>query len=300
MRLKWLPKDDAATPLFRPPGEADSVIIRVAAGCPWNRCTFCGMYKGVRYSVRPLAEIARDIRAAARSCPHAQRVFLADGDVLAVPPDLLAAVLDELNASFPRLARVGVYANGHSIQMTGDERLDWLRAHKLHTLYMGLESGDDELLAVVEKRERAVEMIAACQRAQAHGLRMSVMVLLGLGGRAGSARHAVRTAEALNQMQPRLLSVLRCMPIPGTAWHTALTSGTLEELSEAEAVAELRAMIAGLTLDRTVFRANHVSNVVPLEGRFPHDKARMLAELDALLASGRLDTRGPGPRPLYL
>ena len=292
--------DDERAPLFRPPGEAGSVIVRVAYGCPWNRCTFCGMYKGVRYGVRALEDVLRDLRAAARDEADAQRLFLADGDVMALPWPYLEAVLREACVVFPRLARISLYANGRSIQEKGDEVLAQMRALKVHTLYMGLESGDEELLRAVSKRETAGEMADACRRAQAAGLRMSVMVLLGLGGRAGSARHAARTAEALNQMQPRLLSVLRCMPIPGTAWHTAVTGGALDELSEADAVAELRALIGGLELPRTVFRANHVSNVVPLEGRFPHDKARMLAELDALLRSGRLETRGPGRRPLFL
>lgn len=300
MRRKWMAIDDEEAPLFRPPGEAGSVIVRVAQGCPWNGCTFCGMYKGVQYAVRPLEEVEKDLRAAARDYPAAQRLFLADGDVMGLPWAYLEAVLREACAVFRRLARISMYANGRSIQEKDDAVLEQMRGLKVHTLYMGLESGDDELLRMVNKRESAGEMIAACQRAQAAGLRMSVMVLLGLGGTQGSAKHAERTAVALNAMQPRVLSVLRCMPIPGTAWHAAVHSGAIRELSEADAVAELRAMIAELELARTVFRANHVSNVFPLEGRFAQDKARMLAELDALLASGRLDTRGPGPRPLFL
>ena len=285
--------------LFRPPAEADSVLIRIADGCPWNACTFCAMYKGIHYRALPLDECLRAIRREARRQPDAARVFLADGDVMALPFDLLRAVLDELNAAFPRLTRVSVYANGHSIMGKSDDALGALRERKLHTLYLGLESGSDDVLRVVHKRETAAEMVSAGQRAQAAGLRMSVMVLIGLAGRAGSAPHVRATAAALNRMQPRLLSALRYIPITGTPLHHDLLAAH-QMLTEDEAVREVRDLLAGLQLDHTVFRADHSSNIVPLQGRFPADKARLLAELDSLLASGTLDRQTPGPLPTML
>lgn len=258
------------------------------------------MYKGVPYRERPVADVAAELAAAARDWPDAARVFLADGDVMALPFPRLRDLLASLNAALPRLARVSSYANGDSILARTDAELRELRSLKLHTLYMGLESGDDAVLRAVRKRETAAAMVAAGQRAQACGLRMSVMVLIGLGGRVGWCTHAAATADAVNRMQPRLLSALRVIPVPGTPLAKDAKAGRFQMLTEVEAVTELRALVAGLELTQTVFRANHASNIVPLEGRFPKDKPRLLAELDALLASGDLDARTPGRMPLWM
>lgn len=286
--------------LFRPPAEAHSLIIRVADGCPWNQCTFCGMYKGIECRFLEMREIEVAIANAARTYPHATRVFLADGDVMAFSYDRLKTILEMLNDCFPGLARINLYANGHSILQKSDVELKSLQALKLNTLYMGLESGHEETLRRVRKRETAEEMILAGTRAQSAGLKMSVMVLTGLGGQTYSQPHATATANALNQMQPRLLSALRVIPIPGTTLYAEEQSGMFRQLTEYQALEELKSMIEGLDLEGTVFRANHSSNVLPLEGRFPKDKYRLIDELDTLLASGTLDTHSPGPAPLSL
>lgn len=286
--------------MFRPPAEAESLIIRVAQGCPHNSCAFCGMYKGVRYCEGTPAEIKAAVQRAVREDPGAGRIFLADGDVMHLPYAVLHELLGQLNAAFPRLTRVSVYANGDSILARTEAELRALQALKLHTLYLGLESGDAAVLKAMHKRDTVDGMVAAAQRAQGCGLRMSVMVLLGLGGREGSARHAELTAAALNRMQPRLLSALRVIPVRGTPLFEEVKAGRFQPVTEYAAVAEMRRLIAGLELTQTVFRANHTSNVIPLEGRLSKDKARLLAGLDALLASGELDTRSPGATPLWL
>ncbi|VGO15247.1 hypothetical protein PDESU_03829 [Pontiella desulfatans] len=286
--------------LFRPPAEARSLIIRIQDGCPWNQCTFCGMYKGVNCRFRSMEEMELGIDAARKDWPSARRIFLADGDVMAMPFDKLHSVLGMLNDRFPRLARVNVYANGHSILRKTNEELAALKRLKLNTLYMGLESGHEETLRAAKKRETAEEMIEAGQRAQAADLRMSVMVLTGLGGQTNRQLHAAATADALNRMQPRLLSALRVIPIPGTELHGQEQAGTFQQVTEYQAMQELRDMIEGLELEGTVFRADHSSNILPLEGRFPKDKPRLLDELNTLLASGTLDTEAPGAPPLSL
>ncbi len=282
--------------LFRPPAEADSLIIRVADGCPWNGCTFCGMYKGVKYSFQGLEKAERGISNAWKNWPDARRVFLADGDVMNLDFQTLETMLVSLNQKFQQLARVSVYANGASILAKTDEQLRRLKELKLHTLYMGLESGDNETLRAVNKRESAEQMIEAGQRAQSAGLRMSVMVLVGLAGKERSLEHARATAEVLNKMQPRLLSALRLVTTP----NTPLYKSGFKMITEYDAVAETRELIQGLELEQTVFRADHSSNIVPLEARFPKDKERLLAQLDALLASGRLDRDSPGRLPWSL
>ncbi len=275
--------------MFRPPGEADSLILQVDCGCPHNRCTFCAMYRGIPWQSRNLEAVARMVGELPVYERQAARIFLADGDVMQRPFEELRELLELLNREFPRLARVSMYANGRSIAAKTDAGLQVLRGLKLHTLYMGLESGDDDVLLACHKAETAEIMVDAALRAQAAGLRMSVMVLLGLGGRSGSQAHAERTAEILNRMQPRLLSALRVIPINGTPLYEQVECGRFSLLSEYEIVAELREMIRRLQLDKCVFRANHTSNIVPLEGRFPQDRQRLLDQLDRLLAAEVLD-----------
>ena len=282
-------------PLFRPPAEADSLIFQVAYGCPHNKCRFCGMYKGVRYSLRGMEESLAEFIETAKHYPDTRRIFLADGDVMLLPFEMLKTYLNALNSLFPRLTRVNVYANGSSILDKTDEQLKELKKLKLSTLYLGFESGSQELLDLVNKGEKVEPMIEAVQRAQAVGLRCSVMVLLGLGGKSHSKEHARLSALALNKMQPRLLSALRFVEVPNTKMFDGY-----ETCSEYEAVSELRDIIAGLELKRTVFRANHRSNPIPLEGRFPNNKGDLLALLDSQLASGDLDKDSPGMTPLFL
>ena len=287
-------------PQFRPPAEADSLILQVDQGCPYNGCTFCGMYKHVRYQRRSLAEIRRMIEVEARDAPFVNRVFLADGDVMRRSFGDLEAILRDLAACFPQLARVNVYATGSGIMAKSGEELRALRALKLHTLYLGLESGDEETLRCVKKGETAEVMIEAGRLAQACGLKISVMILLGLGGVERTQQHSIETALALNRMQPRLLSALRVVPVPGTELHDEVMAGRFKPLTELQVVQELRLMVQHLEFTNAVFRANHTSNPIPLEARLGRDKGRLLAELDSLIASGSLDSRTPGRTPLWL
>jgi radical SAM superfamily enzyme YgiQ (UPF0313 family) len=282
--------------LFRPPAEANSLIIRVANGCPWNGCTFCGMYKGVPYRFHGLEHTEKEFAKTTKRWPDAQRIFLADGDVMHLDFKTLEAMLLSLNKKFTRLVRVSVYANGASILAKTDRELRRLKELKLHTLYMGLESGHNETLKAVNKRETAEEMTAAGRRAQTAGLRMSIMVLIGLAGKQRSVRHAQTTAQALNEIQPRLLSALRLVTTP----NTPLYQHGFQMITEYDAVLELREMISGLELEQTVFRADHSSNIIPLEGRFPKDKQRLLDQLETLLSSEHLDKTSPGRLPWSL
>lgn len=287
-------------PVFRPPAEADSLILQVDQGCPYNRCTFCGMYRHTPFARRTLDEIRTLAGRAARAVPDARRVFLADGDAMSRPYAELETILVLLHEHFPGLARVNVYATGRAIRSKTDRELGALRNLKLHTLYLGLESGDDVTLREVRKGETAGGMVDAGRRAQANGLRVSVMILIGLGGQARLREHAHETAAALNAMQPRLLSALRTIPIAGTELHAAIAAGRFSPLTERQAVEELRLVVERLDLANTVFRANHSSNVVPLEGRLPRDRQPLLDQMDRQLASGHLDDRSPGDLPVWL
>ena len=279
--------------LFRPPAEANSLIFQVAYGCPHNTCRFCAMYKGVPYRVRPPDEMLSEFAQMAQRYPQTRRIFLADGDVMVLSFERLRLMLEELNRLFPALARVNLYANGSSILAKSDMELTALRQLKLSTLYLGLESGDEELLLKVDKGETATGMCEAVRRAQTAGLKCSVMVLLGIGGREGSMRHADATAALLNRMQPRLLSALRFVEVPGLDMYPGW-----QMVTEFEAISELIRLLQALKLNKTVFRANHSSNPIPLEGRFPKDRDELVVLLESLLP--RLDQSGPGSLPLSL
>jgi radical SAM superfamily enzyme YgiQ (UPF0313 family) len=286
--------------IYRPPAEAGSVIVQVAEGCPWNHCSFCGMYKCISYRPKPLAEIVHLIKSAGFQYPNARRIFLADADAMHLPFDFLKKILVLLNRYFPRLSRVNLYANGHSILAKSTVQLHELKQLKMNTLYMGLESGDDVLLETVRKRERAHDMINACIHAQDNGLKMSVMILIGLGGKSGSHDHVIRTAAALNEMQPRILSALRFVPVPHTTMLSNIINNRFELLSEYDEIRELRDILSRTELSKTVFRANHSSIAVPIEGRLPKDMEQILYKLNLLLLSNNLDRIHPSPVPMAM
>ena len=282
-------------PLFRPPAEADSVIIQVSRGCPHNKCLFCGMYKGLRYKETALEDIRMQIDEAAACYPEARRFFLADGDALILPFERLREILRLLRANFPDFARVSVYANGSSILAKSETELAELKALGLSTLYMGLETGDEDILRLVRKGETAEGMLEGALKAKAQGLKMSVMILLGIGGRTMARQHVEASASILNRMKPELLSFLKMVKLPGLPLYKGF-----EEQSEYGAIDELRQIVSRLELEGTVLRANHSSIPYPIGGRLPKDKDKLTQELDRLLNSYMLDRNGPGPEPLAL
>ncbi len=286
--------------VIRPPSEANSIILQVTTGCSHNKCTFCGAYKDQPFTIKDLSVVKEDLQFAKDHCRKQKRLFLADGDVLILSQKRLITLLSEVRLTLPWVNKVSLYGSAKAVRSKTLSQLQELKSLGLDRVYMGLESGDEQTLGTVRKGESASKMIEAASMAQSQNLHMSVMVLLGLAGSDRSSAHAANTAKALNQMQPRLLSFLRVVPIPGSEFHEQIESGELKQLSERGNVEELRTIIAGLELNRTVLRANHSSNIVPLEARLPRDKERILAELDAIISSGSLDSNRPGPMPFSL
>ncbi len=282
-------------PLFRPPSEADSLIFQISYGCPHNKCLFCPMYKGVKYGVRPVEEVTCEIEKASLRRQDVARIFLADGDVMNLDFDYLQKILKTLNNCFPKLARVSVYANGSSILSKSSSQLEGLKELKLHTLYMGLESGDENVLNLVKKGETAKEMTQAVILAQNAGLRMCVFALLGIGGKKYTKKHAENTAKVVNAMAPRFFAALRFIQVAGTIMYQGY-----EPLSEYESIIELRDIIGNLELQGTVFRANHTSVPIPISARFPKGKTELLNQLELLLNSSELDKKSSGFVPTSL
>lgn len=267
-------------PVYRPPSEADSYLLHVTYGCSHNECTYCAMYRSKRFAIRPEAEVLEDIAQAARALPGTRRVFLLDGDALTAPTRRLVPVLEALGRAFPQLQRVGSYVNAVSILPKDDGELARLRALKLGIGYLGLESGDEEVNRRIVKGATLDEQVQAVRRAQAAGIKMSVMVLLGIAGRERSLAHARATAEVLNAMDPRFVSCLCVTPVPGTPLWDDVQAGRFVLPSPAEILDELFVLVEGLRLSGAVFRSNHASNWLPLGGRLPADQARLLEAID--------------------
>ena len=275
-------------PVIRPPSEADSLLLQVTLGCSHNKCAFCGTYITKRFSVKPLDEVLAEIDWARENVGDVRRVFLCDGDALVLPTEHLVKIVDRLNEAFPGLQRIGAYANARDILEKSPGDLAMLRERKLSILYLGLESGNEEILRRAKKGNTAREAVGAVLKAQAAGMKMSVMTLLGLGGEGLTREHARDSTAALNEMNPRYASFLTVVVLPQTPLWVRRKKGTFKELGPVEAVRELHEMVAGLNLKNTVIRSNHVSNFVALAGTMPKDKARMLAQIDAALADPSL------------
>ncbi|HNV69335.1 MAG TPA: radical SAM protein [Candidatus Ozemobacteraceae bacterium] len=275
---------------IRPPAEAESVILQLTTGCPHNHCDFCGAYQRVPFRVRQPQEFRQHalwVREQEPLTHDLSRVFFADGDSLMLSPAALLEAIDIARSVFGQARRFATYAGALGIRCKTGGELQQLKAAGLNTLYLGLESGSDFILTDMNKGASATEMVEAVKHAQQAGLRVSVMVLLGLGGPERSREHALATAEALNRMQPRLLSVLTLMLIPGTLLWQRAQQGSFRLLNQRETLVELRELLAALRLERTVFAANHASSFLPLTGALPRDQKHLLAEIDAALAGQR-------------
>lgn len=263
-------------PIIRPPSEAESFLLQVTVGCSANQCTFCGAYPNKSFTIKNFEEIVSDIQRGRSLHPQARRVFILDGDALVVNNTRLLPVLEKLNEAFPMLSRISSYANGYNIFRKTDKELQELYVHQLKLIYIGLESGNQDILDRCRKRSSAQEMIEAVRKAKEAKIKSSVIVLLGLGGKRYSNEHIKDTITVLNRMQPRYLSFLSLMVIPGTPLNRQVLNGDFAELNPIELLKEAHDIIAGLKLEKTIFRCNHVSNYLPLAGRFPRDKKRLL------------------------
>jgi radical SAM superfamily enzyme YgiQ (UPF0313 family) len=272
--------------IIRPPSEAFSIILQVTVGCSYNRCTFCGAYKDKQFRIKSDEEIEEDLLFAARYCRRQNRVFLADGDVLILPQKRLSALLAKIRTFLPWARRVSLYGNARSIRAKSVAELTALKSYGLDRVYMGLESGSDEILDRVAKGETVEGMVEAAQRINDSGLFLSVTTLLGLAGGELSETHARQSAEALNRMAPKQVAALTLMPMANTLMGRQHQAGLFNLPDPYGILRELRILVAGLELSRSLFHANHASNYLPIEGTLQKDKEKILAAIDLALAGG--------------
>lgn len=268
---------------IRPPSEADSILLQVTLGCSHNRCTFCGTYGDKRFRIKDDQIILSDILYASRHMRGQDRLFLMDGDALIIPQPRLMWILDRIREHLPWVKRVGAYANVKGIKKKSVEELKQLRGNNLGILYYGVETGDDEIRAAIRKGSTAATCIDMGRRVKEAGITLSVTVLLGIGGRDKSLRHARATGELLSAMDPDFVGALTVMLVPGTPLYQDYVNGTFELPDEAGILLELREMIAATELTRGYFFSNHASNYLPVKASFPGGKQKALDLIDAAL-----------------
>lgn len=270
--------------VFRPPSEAQSLILRVTLGCSHNACSFCSMYRNVEFRARHIDDIINQITTVAFRCSDIRRVFLADGNALVLSTDKLLKITNLLHKAFPKLSRITCYAGPKDIIRKSTGELTELRNAGLKIIYLGIESGDDEVLAAVNKGVTPVEMATAGQKVLAAGIKLSAMVILGLGGRAKTMQHAVNTARVVSEINPSMLSTLTLMLEKGTPLAEEAERGEFIPLSPLETLQELKLMIEHIKVTRPcIFRSNHISNLLPLAGTLPKDKELLLSEINEVI-----------------
>jgi radical SAM superfamily enzyme YgiQ (UPF0313 family) len=277
-----LRRRDYDFPPFRPPSEANSLLLRITRGCPWNRCTFCSMYKGMKFEIRGLEEILGDIELAKELYGDRVRtVFIGDSNSLIVKTDTLVQVLSSLYSSFPHLERVTSYARAKTVAKKPIEDLEKIFQAGLNRLHVGLETGDRELKEI-EKGATPEEMIEAGRKAKKAGFEYSLYVLLGIGGEEKWERHAKGTAGVLNQIDPNFIRVRTFIPQPGSPLYDAMTEGRFQLASPETILKETKLLLEELQVT-SQFLSDHISNLLPLHGKLPEEKEEMIRMIDDAL-----------------
>lgn len=268
-------------PLYRPPAEANSVIIQATLGCSFNKCTFCTMYETKQYKERPLDEVFSDIDTLAKHYPHSTKMFLADGDALALDTNILVSILEYAYIKFPKLRRVSLYASAFNIHEKTLEELVLLKEKGLGLIYYGIESGSYEILKKIQKPISHKKMINSLDKVFEAKIKSSVTVILGIGGKKYSQEHITETIKLINKLNITYLSTLQLM-LENNREEKFIKNfkGEFIPLSDKGMLEEQLSFVSGIEpLNKIIFRSNHISNSLPLAGTFPKDKARLVSEL---------------------
>ncbi len=284
-------------PVYRPPGEWRSFLVQATIGCSHNGCTFCGMYKGKKFRVRPMADILGDIREAACFYDRYEKVFLCDGDAIAMDTEDLVTILGEIKKDFPYCRLISTYAGPKSTLRKTPEELKALREAGLGRAYLGIETGMEALLRSTNKGVSRAQMLEAGQRLREAGIDLWGIVLIGLGGRALTMENARETAALVNEMQPGHLSAMNYTPVEGTKLGDQALRGEFGVLGAEESLRETAELIRHLEVSGMHFTSDHASNYLPLKGTLSQDREKLLALIDGAL-TGSVPIRGEESRGL--
>lgn len=287
--------------IFRPPSERQSYYLPLTSGCSNNTCTFCNYY-GSKLQVRDIDEVKGEIDALSLYTESGRRtpglpdiiyamadiwdgkgLFLQDGDALVYPFPKLKEVLEYISEKLPTVERVASYATAQDILRRSSEELAELKELKLGIVYMGLESGDDEILKKIGKGVNPEQMVEAARRAKEAGILTSVIFILGIGGAEASERHALATARVLSEMDPDYVGALTLIFTPGTPIHRQLQKGEFKPISELQSLTELKMVIENSSFTNCFFSSVHPSNYLTVRGTLPRDKEKMLAQLTPVI-----------------
>jgi len=268
-------------PLYRPPSESNSLIIQSTLGCSHNKCSFCNMYKSKKFTIKSVEDIKKDIDYFRERYSYVEKVFLADGDALIIQTEDLMEVIKYIKKIFPECIRVTLYGSPKSIMIKTLQELEELKALGLSMIYMGVESGDDEVLNEINKGVNSEELVKAAKRVKESGILLSVTVIAGIGGKEKSENHAVRTGEVISRICPDYLGVLTLMVEEGTSLYNKIINKEFTLLNDKEILEEIKILVENINAnDEIVFRCNHASNYISLRGNFPRDKDVLLNQIN--------------------
>jgi radical SAM superfamily enzyme YgiQ (UPF0313 family) len=267
-------------PIYRPPSEADSVLVQATVGCPHNLCTFCMVYKrGIRFKIRPVAEIKTDLDEAADLYgPQAPTLFFPAGNTIAMPTASLAEICRYGYTVFPHLERITVYGSSYYIRRKGADQLEALAQAGLGRIHVGVESGDDDILGHIRKGATSEDHIMAGQLARNAGIALNAYVMLGIGGRRDSERHARETARVINAMRPEVVRLRTFVPKVDTPLLEEVQAGRFQMLTPHQVLVETSALLSQITVPTQV-ASDHYTNYLDVAGRLPEDREAMLATL---------------------
>lgn len=269
--------------LFRPPSEARSLIIQTTLGCPHNKCSFCSMYQGEEFRIVPFDHIKKQLVEASKAYTWVDKVFLADGDSLFMKTDDLLQILDLCYRLFPNLRQVNTYASTRSILNKSPQELKKLKGHGLEKIYLGIESGSDRVLQKINKGVSQADAIEAGKRIKEAGLTLSITFISGLGSRELSKEHAIESAKVINEVEPDFTGVLTLLLEETAPLYKDLIEGRFIYLEPDEVLREVRTMIKNINVQSGKFSMAHVSNYINIDGEFPDDKDRLLAQINYAL-----------------
>ena len=265
--------------VYRPPYEANSLLLQVTLGCSHNKCTFCYMYPDVRFKVCPMEEVEADIEEAARYCPNVRRVFLEHGDAFVLSAERLLKIADAIHRKLPKVETIAMYASIQNIKTKTDEELRQLRAAGIHGLDIGVESGLDAALSYMNKGHTAAEAREHLLRLTEAGMDYSFNAILGCGGAELWKENADATADLINAVQPRLLFIGSLHAEPGCRLYQDMKSGAFRECTIGQLLDEQERLIRRLDLKDTYYFGSHPSNLVPMQARLPDQKQYMIEVL---------------------